>query len=117
MQQMTAISNFATLEHTIKLAFLHCVFQLIASAEGNIDEDRDHEDISLALKTVGNLSIYNWDAALRLNPHDCFYHIGNLTNELKSEFKQIIYEIAQHGTKPNLRKICADSLFELCSIP
>lgn len=113
---MTDISNFSTLDHPLKLSFLHCVFQLIASAEGNIDEERDHEDIAFALKTTGNLSIHNWDAALRLNPHDCFYHIGTLSDELKIEFKQIIYQIAKNGTKPNLRKICADSLFELCAI-
>lgn len=104
------------LEHIQKLAILHCVFQTIASADGCINEERDFKAISLALEFVGSDSIYMWDSALKLDPHDCFYHISVLSAEDKDAFKELISKIVNMGGDAGLRKICADHLLVLCQI-
>lgn len=99
-----------------KLALLHCAYQLIASAEGNIDEERDFESISFVLKRTGNLSIHNWDRAVGLNPHDCFKIIEHTGSEAKIEFREIMNQLAHYGTNSRLKEICAESLYKLCNI-
>lgn len=105
---------FTDCEYHEKLALLHCVYQLIASAEGNIDEERDFESISLALKSTGNLSIHNWDKAMSLHPHDCFKIIEQTSPEAKAEFRGIMGKLVNLGTNTRLREICAESLYKLC---
>lgn len=107
---------FSGCEYHEKLALLHCAYQLIASAEGNIDEERDFECIELVLKKTGNLSIHNWDRATGLNPHDCFKIIDNTGFEAKTEFREIMTRLTQYGTNNTLRQICAESIFKLCNI-
>lgn len=104
------------IEQTHKLSVLHCVFQLIASAEGNIDEDRDYQSIKLVLDTLNLNSIYYWDTALKLNPHDCFYHIAELDELNKNEFKKLMLKIAEMEGNIKLRVVCAKHIFQLCNI-
>jgi len=99
-----------------KLAVLHCVYQLIASADGNIDEERDNTAIDLALSELGLASYYSWDAALKLNPHDCFIHASTLNSNEKLLFKTLLLEIANMGGNTTFRITCANHLFQLCSI-
>lgn len=104
-----------TLDYTQKLAVAHCAFQLIASAEGNIDEERDAASIQRVLEVLG-ISIYVWDAAVRQNPHDCFYHISRLDEAHKAAFKTLIWQLCESGGNISLRRICAESLFTLCGV-
>ena len=103
-------------EHIQKLAVLHCVYQTIASADGGVDEVRDHEAITLALKETGLESIYMWDAALKLDPHDCFIHIATLSANDKIEFKSLLNNVTEMGGSTELRKICVEHLFQLCFV-
>lgn len=104
------------LDHIQKLAVLHCVFQTIASADGNVDEERDFEAISLALESVGLQSIHMWDAALKLDPHDCFYHISTMSTENKETFKKLINSVVCMGGNEQLRRTCAGHLLVLCRV-
>lgn len=103
-------------EHIQKLAVLHCVYQTIASADGGIDEARDKESIALALKETGLDSIHNWDAALKLNPHDCFIHVATLSADDKIQFKSLLDKVTEMGGSVELRKTCAEHLFKLCCL-
>jgi hypothetical protein len=102
------------LEQIKKLAILHCVFQTIASADGGIDEVRDYEAISFALSELGLNSIYSWDAALKLDPHDSFIHIATLSDNDKLKFRELLLAIANMGGNVEVRKTCAQHLFQLC---
>lgn len=102
------------LEQIKKLAVLHCVFQTIASAEGGIDEERDYEAISFALSELGLNSIYSWDAALRLDPHDSFIHIATLDENDKLKFRELLLAVANMGGNAEVRHTCVQHLFQLC---
>lgn len=102
------------LEQIKKLAVLHCVFQTIASAEGCIDEERDYEAICFALSELGLNSIYSWDAALRLDPHDSFIHIATLSDSNKLKFRELLLTIAGMEGNVDVRNTCAQHLFQLC---
>ena len=103
------------LEVLLKLSVLHCVYQLIASADGEIVEERDREAIDLAIAELG-LTPYSWDSALRLQPQDCFLHIGGLSDEDKQQFRQLLLSIADMGGNQSFRIICANHLLQLCMI-
>ena len=105
-----------SIEMIQKLAILHCVYQLIASADGNIDEERDNTAIDLALSELGLTSVYSWDSALKLNPHDCFFHASTLNNDDKLSFRALLLKIASMGGNTTLRITCANHLIQLCSI-
>lgn len=96
-----------------KLSVLHCIYQMIASADGKIEEDRDHKAIELALSELG-ISSYSWDSALQLNPHDCFIHINMLSDADKQMFRELLLRIAEMGGNVEFRTSCARHLFQLC---
>ncbi len=104
------------LEPHQKYAVLHCAFQVIASADGSIDEERDYEAISFLLAELGFSSVYAWDSALKINPHDAFYHVSMLDNDDKIAFKNMMLKISAMAGNEKLRKTCAESVFELCGI-
>ena len=99
-----------------KLAVLHCVYQLIASADGNIDEERDNNAIDLALSELGLTSVYLWDSALKLNPHDCFLHVSLLNDNNKNMCRALLLKIANMAGNTTSRITCANHLFQFCSI-
>ena len=99
-----------------KLSVLHCIFQTIASADGSIEEERDHEAISFALSELGLDSICYWDAALKLNPHDSFIHIATLEDNYKQNVKDLLLEIANMGGNIEFRVNCARHIFQLCNL-
>jgi hypothetical protein len=99
-----------------KLSVLHCIYQMIASTDGNIDEDRDYDAISYALSELGLPSVYSWDSALQLHPDDCFRHLSSLSDDKKESFKTLLHTIAHMGGNESVRIICADSIFQLCRI-
>ncbi len=96
-----------------KLSVLHCIYQVIASADGKIDEERDHKALELALSEL-DISSYSWSSALQLNPHDCFTHINMLSDVDKRKFRGLLLRIVEMGGNVELRTICANSLFQLC---
>lgn len=104
------------IEYIHKLSVLHCVYQLIASADGQIDEERDETAINLALSELGFNSVYMWDSALKLNPHDCFWHVSTLNDAEKQLVKNLFLKIVEMGGNTNLRRTCANHLFQFCSI-
>lgn len=104
------------IEYIHKLAVLHCIYQLIASADGHIDENRDEAAIELALSELGFNSVYSWDSALKLNPHDCFWHVSTLNDNDKLLIKNLLLKIVEMGGNVNLRRTCANHLFQFCSI-
>lgn len=104
------------LEIQHKYAILNCAFQVIASADGSIDEDRDYEAISFLLAELCFSSVYAWDSALKINSHDAFYHVSTLDNEAKAVFKNMMLKISTMAGNEKLRKTCAESVFELCGI-
>lgn len=97
-----------------KYAILHCAFQIIASAEGSIDENRDYQAIDILLDTLGFSSVHAWDKAVQLNPYDSFQIVSMLDNDNKSAFKNLMMEIVEIGGNTALRKTCALSVFTLC---
>lgn len=101
------------IEMTQKLAVLHSVYQLIASADGSIDEDRDKAAIDLSLTELGLTSIYSWDSALQLNPHDCFFHISNLGDNDKQLFRALLLKIVDMGGSKKYRTTCAKHIMQL----
>lgn len=104
------------IERIQKLSILHCVYQLIASADGSINEERDETAIALVLSELGFESIHAWDSALKLNPHDCFWHVSTLNENDKLLTKDILLKIVKLGGNTTLRETCANHLFQFCSI-
>ena len=104
------------IEQTQKLSVLHCVYQLIASAEGNIHEERDYKSIKFALTELGFNSIHFWDAAIKLNPHDCFYYISTFEENNKKKFKNMLLKISEMEGNIKLRLLCANHISQLCKI-
>lgn len=98
-----------------KLSVLHCVYQLIVSADGSIDEERDHEAVTLAVEQLG-LTSSAWSQAIRQNPHDCFFHVNTLSEEQKAGFKALLFEIVEMGGNREFRNTCAQHLIELCGV-
>ena len=96
-----------------KIAVLHCVYQMIASADGSIAEERDQSAIDFAISELGLSSAYSWDTALQQNPHDCFFHVARLSDNDKQLFRSLMLEIANMGGNAFLRTSCANSIFEL----
>jgi hypothetical protein len=99
-----------------KLSVLHCIYQMIASADGNIDAERDHAAIDFALSELQLPSVYSWDSSLGLNSYDCFIHISTLSDDNKKSFKTLLHTIAGMGGNKPVRINCADSIFQLCKI-
>lgn len=108
----TTMKELAQIE---KLSVLHCVYQLIASADGGIDEERDHEAVTLAIDAVA-LTSSSWSQALRINPHDAFYHLSSIRDDQKSDFRELLLRITEMGGHREFRITCAKHLFELCNV-
>jgi len=104
------------LETIKKLAILHCVYQMIASADGSINEERDIPAITFALTELGLTNAYSWDSALQMNPHDCFLHVAGISDNDKQLFKTLLYTIAEMGGNTFFRVSCANHLLKLCMI-
>jgi hypothetical protein len=102
------------LEMIQKLSILHCVYQTIASADGSIEQERDSDAIELALNELELTSIYSWDSALKLNPHDCFSHIFALDESNKQQFKALLNTISGMGGNKLFRTNCANHIVQLC---
>ena len=102
------------IEQYQKISVLHCVYQLIASADGSIDEERDEAAINLALSELGLTSIYSWDSAQQLNPHDCFLHVASLNHSDRQLFQTLLYSIANMGGNNAFRLTCAKHIIQLC---
>ena len=96
-----------------KLAILHCVYQMIASADGSIDEDRDAAAIDFALSELGLTSVYSWDSALQLNTNDCFIHASNLNDKEKLLFRELLLKIANMNGNVFFRTTCANHILQL----
>jgi len=103
------------LELIQKLSILHCVYQVIASADGSVDEERDDAAIDYALEEL-SLSPYSWSSALQLNPYDCFTHVAGLDSETQQQFKAMLLKIADMGGNKAFRVTCAKHLFEFCKL-
>lgn len=104
------------IEQIQKLSVLHCIYQVIASADGSVVEERDQPAIDFALDELGLSSVYSWDSALHLNPHDCFFHISTLNNDEKQLFIALLLKIAGMGGNTAFRITCAKHVFQFCSI-
>ena len=104
-----------TIEMIQKLSILHCLYQMIASADGVIDEERDQAAIEIAL-SESDLPINCWDRALRLNPHDCFIHVSTLNDDDNQQFKSLLLKIADMGGNNFFRVSCANHIFQLANI-
>jgi len=98
-----------------KLAVLHCVYQMIASADGSVDEGRDQAAIDFALSELGLTSSYSWNSALQLNTNDCFIHVSNLNNENKQLCRNLLLEIANMGGNTFFRTTCAKHILQLAN--
>lgn len=101
------------LEMIQKISILHCVYQMIASADGSIEEERDRPSIDFALSELGLTSAYLWDSAVQQNPHDCFFHVAGLSGSDKQLFKSLMLETANRGGDVFLRISCANYIFQL----
>ena len=97
-----------------KLSVLHCVYQTIASADGSIEAERDNEVINFALSELGLSSTYSWGSALQLNPHDCFIHLANLSDDDRHLFHTFLLTIAAMGGNKLFRTNCANHISQLC---
>lgn len=104
-----------TIEMIQKLSILHCLYQMIASADGAIDEERDRAAIDIALSEL-ELPFYCWDRALRLNPHDCFIHVSSLNDDDKQQFKNLLLTIADMSGNTFFRISCANHICKLANV-
>ena len=102
-----------SIEMIQKLSVLHCVYQTIASADGSVVEERDNVAIEFALAELGLLSDYYWNSGLQMNPHDCFIHVSNLSNEDKLLFRNLLLRIAEMGGNKLFRINCANHIIQL----
>lgn len=98
-----------------KISILHCVYQMIASADGSIDEQRDRTAINFALSELGLTSGYLWDSALQQNPHDSFFHVAGLSDNDKLLFRSMMLDVANRGGDVFLRTSCAHHIFQLAN--
>jgi len=104
------------LELIQKLSILHCVYQMIASADGSVIEERDEAAIEYALSTLDLSSDHSWQSALKLNPYDCFTHVSGITDDEKKHFETLLLNIADMGGNKVFRMTCAKHIFQLCRV-
>jgi len=102
------------LEMIHKLSVLHCVYQLIASADGSIDDERDKAAIDLTLSELGLTASYTWESSLQLNPHDCFFHVSGFSKQDKQLLHSLLFKIAEMGGSYKYRMTCAKHILQLC---
>lgn len=85
-----------------QLAVLQLVYQLIVSADGSINAQRDDSEISLALRALGYDKALTmnyignalWNEAINFNPFEAFAIVSQLDGEAKQEFKKLLNTIA-----------------------
>jgi len=100
------------MEEIQKLSVLHCVYQEIASADGSIVEERDLAAINYALSELDLSSLYSWDMALQMNPHDCFSHASGLCDNDKKLVRNMLLKVTQMGGNTDSRMICAKHILQ-----
>lgn len=103
------------LENIQKLSVLHCIYQSIASADGAIDEVRDQNAIEYALSELNLKDGDHWARALRLNPHDAFIHLSNISDSDKVLFRKLLQCISEMGGNITFRKNCANHIIQLAN--
>lgn len=102
------------LEMIQKLSVLHCILQVIASADGEYSEARDQEAIRLALVELDLPSGFSLNGALRLNPYDCFFHLSSLSDADREAFHKLMLSISGMAGNTAARTNCANYLVSLC---
>ncbi len=99
-----------------KYAVLHCVFQIVYSSFGNVDEERDEAIIDYSLTELGFGSIYAWDRASSLHPHDCFHHIALLNDAHKQQVRHFLIAIPSLSSQPETSAQCVEAIFVLANL-
>ncbi|WP_243345351.1 hypothetical protein [Parabacteroides sp. FAFU027] len=97
-----------------KLSVLHCILQMIASADGGFNEERDQDAIDVTLKELDLPPGFSLNGALRLNPYDCFVHLNSLNDQDREAFHQLMHKIAGMAGDTEVRMNCANYLLGLC---
>jgi|GEM_PF-861068 len=97
-----------------KLSVLHCILQMIASADGGFNEERDQEAIDVALKELDLPVGFSLNGALRLNPYDCFTHLYSLNDQDREAFHKLMLTIATMAGDTEVRMTCANYFHGLC---
>ena len=96
-----------------KQAVLQCVYQVIASADGDIEENRDFEAIEYVMNLLEVESINVWEKALSLNCYDAFTHLSQIPTEDKKALKTTLLKIAEMGGDTLTRRTCAEHICHL----
>ena len=95
-----------------KMSILHCVYQMIISADESTDGVQYSESVETALIAL-DLPNNAWENAIRLNTYDSFTHISGLKESEKILFKNLILKIANMGENSFLRVTCANHILQL----
>lgn len=105
-----------TISFDQKYAVLHCVFQIVYSTYGNVDEERDEAIIDYSLTQLGFTSIYAWDRAATLYPQDCFQHISQLNEADKQQVRHFLQAIPSMSSQPEISTQCVEAIIILAKL-
>lgn len=108
-----------SLELEKQIAVLQLVYQLIVSADGCMNEQRDNVAIDFALSELGykpeglggNVGNMIWNKATEANPFEAFSIVSHLDNNIKMKFKDMILRIAAMGGNKLFRQDIARQIF------
>ena len=89
---------------------LQCVYQIIASADGELNEQRDMKAIDLVMTQLGLETDEIWEKALSLNCYDAFTHLSQIPTDDKKALKTTLLQIAEMGGDTLTRKTCAEHI-------
>jgi hypothetical protein len=101
------------LELIQKQSVLQCVYQIIASADGELNEKRDLKAIDYAMEQIGIDDDAIWSKALSLNCYDAFTHLSQIPAEDKKSLKTTLLKIANMGGDTLTRRTCAEHICHL----
>jgi len=96
-----------------KLSVLQCIYQMIASSDGNVVGSRDDRAIDLALKELELTTNFSWNMAIKIDPHEAFRQVSTISQTDKVKFKNLLLRIAEMGGNTQFRKNCATQIFQL----
>lgn len=98
-----------------KLSVLQCIYQMIASSDGNVVGSRDDNAINLALRELDLTTNFSWNMAIQIDPNEAFRQVSSINQSDKLKFKSLLLRIAEMGGNTIFRKNCANQIFQLTS--
>lgn len=62
-----------------KLSVLQCIYQMIASSDGNVVDSRDDRAIDFARREIDLTTNFSWNMAIKIDPNEAFRQVSTIS--------------------------------------